>query len=37
MRSYCRLDIDYHHGNGTQDIFYARRDVFTVSLQGRGV
>ena len=28
------LDIDYHHGNGTQDIFYDRRDVLTVSLHG---
>lgn len=26
------LDPDYHHGNGTQDIFYARRDVLYVSL-----
>ncbi|WP_118135461.1 histone deacetylase family protein [Oceanicella sp. SM1341] len=26
------LDIDYHHGNGTQDIFYACADVLTVSL-----
>lgn len=26
------LDVDVHHGNGTQDIFYARRDVLTVSL-----
>ena len=26
------LDIDYHHGNGTQDIFYARGDVFFASL-----
>ena len=26
------LDIDYHHGNGTQDIFYARGDVLFVSL-----
>jgi acetoin utilization deacetylase AcuC-like enzyme len=26
------LDIDYHHGNGTQDIFYARDDVFFTSL-----
>jgi len=26
------LDIDVHHGNGTQDIFYARDDVLTVSL-----
>ena len=28
------LDIDYHHGNGTQDIFYSRADVLTVSLHG---
>ncbi|MCA9549313.1 MAG: histone deacetylase family protein [Myxococcales bacterium] len=28
------LDLDYHHGNGQQDIFYARRDVLTVSLHG---
>lgn len=26
------LDIDYHHGNGTQDIFYDRDDVFVASL-----
>lgn len=26
------LDIDYHHGNGTQDIFYDRGDVFFASL-----
>ena len=26
------LDIDYHHGNGTQAIFYARSDAFTVSI-----
>lgn len=26
------LDPDYHHGNGTQDIFYARNDVLYVSL-----
>lgn len=26
------LDVDYHHGNGTQDIFYGRSDVLTVSL-----
>lgn len=29
------LDIDYHHGNGTQQIFYARDDVLTVSIHGR--
>ncbi len=26
------LDIDYHHGNGNQEIFYKRKDVLTVSL-----
>lgn len=26
------LDIDVHHGNGTQGIFYARDDVLTVSI-----
>jgi acetoin utilization deacetylase AcuC-like enzyme len=26
------LDIDYHAGNGTQDIFYDRDDVLTVSI-----
>jgi acetoin utilization deacetylase AcuC-like enzyme len=25
------LDLDLHHGNGTQDIFYARPDVFYLS------
>jgi len=24
--------VDYHHGNGTQDIFYERDDVFFASL-----
>jgi acetoin utilization deacetylase AcuC-like enzyme len=28
------LDVDYHHGNGTQAIFYARGDVFFASLHG---
>ena len=28
------LDIDYHHGNGQQDIFLRRSDVFTVSIHG---
>ena len=28
------LDVDYHHGNGTQDIFYNRSDVLTVSIHG---
>ena len=26
------LDVDYHHGNGTQDIFYADPDVMFVSI-----
>jgi acetoin utilization deacetylase AcuC-like enzyme len=28
------LDVDYHHGNGTQSIFYDRDDVFTASIHG---
>jgi len=28
------LDIDYHHGNGQQDIFYDRNDVLTISIHG---
>ena len=28
------LDIDYHHGNGHQQIFYSRKDVLTVSIHG---
>src|SRR5690606_5953807 len=28
------LDLDFHHGNGTQDIFYRRTDVLTVSIPG---
>lgn len=28
------VDVDYHHGNGQQDIFYSRDDVLTVSLHG---
>ncbi len=28
------LDVDFHHGNGTQDIFYERNDVLFVSLHG---
>jgi acetoin utilization deacetylase AcuC-like enzyme len=26
------LDVDLHHGNGTQGVFYARDDVLTVSI-----
>ena len=28
------LDVDYHHGNGTQGIFYDRADVQFLSLHG---
>ncbi len=28
------LDIDFHHGNGSQDIFYERDDVLVLSIHG---
>lgn len=28
------LDVDYHHGNGTQSIFYGRADVLFISIHG---
>lgn len=28
------LDIDYHHGNGQQQIFYHRDDILTISIHG---
>jgi acetoin utilization deacetylase AcuC-like enzyme len=28
------VDVDFHHGNGTQSIFYERDDVFTASIHG---
>jgi acetoin utilization deacetylase AcuC-like enzyme len=28
------LDVDYHHGNGTQEIFWNRADVFFASIHG---
>jgi acetoin utilization deacetylase AcuC-like enzyme len=28
------VDVDFHHGNGTQDIFYDRSDVLFVSIHG---
>ncbi len=28
------LDVDFHHGNGTQDIFYERDDILTISIHG---
>lgn len=35
MKKITILDLDFHHGNGTQDIFYHRDDVLFVSLHGR--
>ena len=29
------LDVDFHHGNGTQDIFYDREDVLFISIHGQ--
>ncbi len=34
MHKVAVLDVDYHHGNGTQAIFYDRADVFIASLHG---
>lgn len=28
------LDVDFHHGNGTQDIFFSRPEVLFISLHG---
>jgi acetoin utilization deacetylase AcuC-like enzyme len=28
------IDVDYHHGNGTQEIFWERGDVFFTSIHG---
>jgi acetoin utilization deacetylase AcuC-like enzyme len=28
------VDVDYHHGNGSQEIFYERPDVLTISIHG---
>ncbi len=28
------IDLDYHHGNGQQQIFYDRDDVLTISIHG---
>ncbi|MFT3988246.1 histone deacetylase family protein [Aestuariivirga sp.] len=33
-RKVAILDVDVHHGNGTQDIFYQRNDVLFISLHG---
>ena len=31
-RKVAVLDVDYHHGNGTQDIFYADADTLFISI-----
>jgi acetoin utilization deacetylase AcuC-like enzyme len=31
-RKIAIIDVDYHHGNGTQAIFYSRADVFYTSI-----
>lgn len=33
-RKVAILDVDYHHGNGTQSIFYTRNDVLFTSIHG---
>ena len=33
-RKVAVLDVDYHHGNGTQSVFYQRSDVLTISIHG---
>ena len=34
-RRVALLDVDFHHGNGSQDIFYERDDVLFLSLHGQ--
>lgn len=34
MERVAVVDVDYHHGNGTQDIFWSRGDVLVVNLHG---
>nr|WP_295080384.1 histone deacetylase family protein [uncultured Roseateles sp.] len=34
LKKIAILDVDYHHGNGTQAIFYERADVFFASIHG---
>jgi len=34
MQRVAIIDVDVHHGNGTQGIFYDRSDVLTISLHG---
>jgi len=34
LRRVAVLDVDAHHGNGTQDVFWERADVLYVSIHG---
>lgn len=34
MERIAILDVDFHHGNGTQSIFYDRDDVYFASIHG---
>ena len=34
MERVAVVDVDYHHGNGTQDIFWERGDVLVCNLHG---
>jgi len=34
MKRVAIVDVDFHHGNGTQDIFYRRDDIMFASLHG---
>ena len=34
LGSVALVDLDFHHGNGSQDIFYRRADVLNISIHG---
>ena len=34
VKKVALIDVDFHHGNGTQDIFWKRGDVFFASIHG---
>jgi acetoin utilization deacetylase AcuC-like enzyme len=34
MERVALVDVDYHHGNGSQDIFWSRGDVLVTNLHG---
>ncbi len=34
MERVAVVDVDYHHGNGTQDVFWSRGDVLVANLHG---